>query len=111
MRRRPEPTTLLGPSPHDPRESRTRRRSQSPGVAAESLGSFEATLERLHHIVERLESGELDLEESLRLFEEGVRLSRASQARLNSAEKRIEELLAIDQNGQPVVREIDIPSP
>ncbi|MET0792879.1 MAG: exodeoxyribonuclease VII small subunit [Polyangiaceae bacterium] len=80
-------------------------------AAPESLGSFEATLERLHHIVERLESGELDLEESLQLFEEGVRLSRASQARLNSAEKRIEELLAVDQDGQPVVREIDIPTP
>ncbi|MES1175961.1 MAG: exodeoxyribonuclease VII small subunit [Myxococcales bacterium] len=76
-----------------------------------TLGSFETSLERLHQIVERLESGELDLEESLLLFEEGVRLSRASQARLNSAEKRIEELLAVDQNGQPVVREIDIPSP
>jgi len=76
-----------------------------------SLGSFEAALERLHQIVERLESGELDLEESLLLFEEGVRLSRASQARLNSAEKRIEELLAVDQNGQPVVREIDVPTP
>ena len=76
----------------------------------ESRESFEATLERLHHIVERLESGELDLEESLQLFEEGVRLSRASQARLDSAEKRIEELLAVDQNGKPVVREIDIPN-
>jgi exodeoxyribonuclease VII small subunit len=76
-----------------------------------TLGSFEAALERLHQIVERLESGELDLEESLVLFEEGVRLSRASQARLNSAEKRIEELLAVDQNGQPVVREIDVPTP
>ena len=47
------------------------------GAAPDALGSFEATLERLHHIVERLEGGELDLEESLRLFEEGVRLSRA----------------------------------
>lgn len=76
----------------------------------ELQGSFEATLERLHQIVDRLESGELDLEESLQLFEEGVRLSRASQARLDSAEKRIEELLAVDQNGEPVVREIDIPN-
>ena len=82
-----------------------------PAEAPEALGSFEATLERLHQIVERLESGELDLEESLLLFEEGVRLSRVSQARLNSAEKRIEELLAVDQNGQPVVREIDVPAP
>ncbi len=77
----------------------------------EALGSFEATLERLHHIVERLESGELDLEESLLLFEEGVRLSRASQARLNSAEKRIEELLAVGEDGTPVVRELELTPP
>jgi exodeoxyribonuclease VII small subunit len=73
-----------------------------------ALASFEGTLERLHEIVERLEGGELDLEESLRLFEEGVRLSRASQARLNSAEKRVEELLAVDANGDPIVRELDV---
>ena len=86
-------------------------KSDTSPTAPEALGSFEATLERLHHIVERLESGELDLEESLVLFEEGVRLSRASQARLNSAEKRIEELLAVDETGQPVVRELDLPTP
>ena len=79
--------------------------------AGEGLGNFEASLERLHQIVERLESGELDLEDSLQLFEEGVRLSRASQARLNAAEKRIEELLAIDEEGRPIVRELDVPIP
>jgi exodeoxyribonuclease VII small subunit len=89
----------------------TRTRSVKPDSEAsssEALPSFEATLERLHEIVERLEGGELDLEESLRLFEEGVRLSRASQARLNSAEKRIEELLAVDANGEPITRELDL---
>jgi exonuclease VII small subunit len=34
-------------------------------------------------------------------------LARASQARLDAAEKRVEELLAIDANGKPIVREID----
>lgn len=86
-------------------------RSDAPPDASDGLASFEANLERLHRIVERLESGELDLEDSLQLFEEGVRLSRASQARLNSAEKRIEELLAIDEEGRPIVREIDVPVP
>jgi exodeoxyribonuclease VII small subunit len=79
--------------------------------APEALQSFEHNLERLHEIVERLEAGELDLEASLVLFEEGVRLSRASQARLNSAEKRIEELLAIDEDGRPLVRELDVSTP
>jgi len=86
-------------------------KSDAPVDSPETQSSFEATLERLHHIVERLESGELDLEESLLLFEEGVRLSRASQARLNSAEKRIEELLAVTEEGEPVVRELDASSP
>ncbi|HET7542503.1 MAG TPA: exodeoxyribonuclease VII small subunit [Polyangiaceae bacterium] len=86
-------------------------RSDPPRETGEGLASFEANLERLHQIVERLESGELDLEDSLQLFEEGVRLSRASQARLNSAEKRIEELLALDEEGLPVVREIEVPVP
>jgi exodeoxyribonuclease VII small subunit len=68
---------------------------------------FEEALKRLTAIVERLESGELSLEQSLSLFEEGTRLSRASQAQLDAAEKRVEELLAIDAAGQPVVRELD----
>jgi exodeoxyribonuclease VII small subunit len=73
---------------------------------AEALG-FEEALKRLTAIVERLESGELSLEQSLALFEEGTRLSRTSQAQLDAAEKRVEELLAIDAAGQPVVRELD----
>jgi exodeoxyribonuclease VII small subunit len=72
----------------------------------EALG-FEEALKRLTSIVERLESGELTLSQSLSLFEEGTRLSRTSQAQLDAAEKRVEELLAIDAAGQPVVRELD----
>ena len=73
---------------------------------AEALG-FEEALKRLTAIVERLESGELSLEQSLALFEEGTRLSRTSQAQLDAAEKRVEELLAIDATGKPIVRELD----
>ncbi len=64
-------------------------------------------MQRLGQIVAALESGQLDLEESLAHFEEGVRLARASQARLDSAEARIEELMRVDENGNPVVRELD----
>ena len=73
---------------------------------AEPLG-FEDAVKRLTTIVERLESGDLSLEQSLLLFEEGTRLSRSSQAQLDAAEKRVEELLAIDEKGAPVVRELD----
>jgi exodeoxyribonuclease VII small subunit len=68
---------------------------------------FEEALKRLTTIVERLESGDLSLEQSLQLFEEGTRLSRSSQAQLDAAEKRVEELLAIDDRGAPIVRELD----
>jgi exodeoxyribonuclease VII small subunit len=68
--------------------------------------SFESALSRLSEIVERLEGGELPLEESLKLFEEGVRLARTAEARLEAAEKRVEELLGIDSDGNPIVREL-----
>jgi len=69
--------------------------------------SFEASLHRLTEVVEKLESGELGLEESLTLFEEGVGLARAAQQRLDAAEKRVEELVRVDENGAPVVKELE----
>jgi exodeoxyribonuclease VII small subunit len=79
----------------------------APAAAVAEGPGFEEALKRLTAIVERLESGDLSLEQSLALFEEGTRLSRTSQAKLDAAEKRVEELLAIDGAGQPVVRELD----
>ena len=76
-------------------------------ASAPEAPGFEEALKRLTAIVERLESGELSLEQSLALFEEGTRLSRSSQAQLDAAEKRVEELLAIDNAGQPIVRELE----
>jgi exodeoxyribonuclease VII small subunit len=63
--------------------------------------SFEDSLKRLAEIVDALEKGDVPLEDSLRLFEEGVGLSRLTQARLDAAEKRIEVLLAVDAEGRP----------
>lgn len=61
--------------------------------------SFEEGLGRLEEIVQRLEGGELMLEESLRLYEEGVRLTRVCSRRLEEAEKRI-EILGQDRDGE-----------
>ncbi len=69
--------------------------------------SFEESVRRLSDIVEQLEEGDLPLEKSLELFEEGIQLARVSKARLDAAEKRVEELLAIDEDGNPVVRELE----
>lgn len=66
--------------------------------------SFEDAVRRLGHIVEQLERGDLPLEASLRLFEEGIGLARVSQRRLDRAERRIEELLGVDADGEPITR-------
>lgn len=55
---------------------------------------YEEIIGRLEEVVEQLEHGDLPLERSLELFEEGVQLSRAASGRLDSAERRVEELLA-----------------
>ena len=55
--------------------------------------SFEEALKALETIVAKLESGEPKLEESIRLFEEGMRLSAICQKRLDEADRKIEVLL------------------
>src|SRR5215211_7472308 len=68
--------------------------------------TFETQLAALERVVRDLERGDLPLEESLKLFEEGVRLSRECQERLNQAERRIEVLLR-DGEGRPVIGELN----
>jgi exodeoxyribonuclease VII small subunit len=70
--------------------------------------AFETALKQLEEIVQRLEKGELPLEESLKLYEEGIRLSRLCHAKLEEAEGKIEMLmkdargeLLTDKDGQP----------
>ena len=54
---------------------------------------FEDALSKLEKIVSSLEEGDISLEESLKLFEEGIRLSRFCNQKLDEAEKRVEILL------------------
>ncbi len=62
-------------------------------TARDDQPSFEATLEALEGIVARLESGTLGLDEALAAFEQGVRLARQCESRLDQAERRVEVLL------------------
>lgn len=55
--------------------------------------SFESSLRELERIVGQLEAGDLPLEQSLELFEQGVRLSRECQRRLDEAEQKVEILI------------------
>lgn len=57
------------------------------------LASFEESLKQLETIIAKLERGDLPLEESVRLFEEGVKLSNACKGDLETAEGKIEILL------------------
>ncbi|MBS1796765.1 MAG: exodeoxyribonuclease VII small subunit [Acidobacteria bacterium] len=72
--------------------------------------TFESSLGELERIVRQLEDGDLSLEESLKLFENGVRLSRECQERLGKAERRIEVLLK-ESGGDPVLKELDPDEP
>ena len=63
--------------------------------------SFEQALQQLEQIVQKLEKGELPLEDSLKLYEDGIRLSRLCHGKLEEAEGRIEVLLK-DARGEPV---------
>jgi exodeoxyribonuclease VII small subunit len=65
----------------------------SPGGAATELG-FDQILARLRDVVMRLESGDLSLEQSLLVYEEGVQLARRGQQLLASAERRVEILVS-----------------
>ena len=75
----------------------------------EQSRTFEASLEALEQIVRQLEDGDLPLEKSLELFEQGIRLSRECQERLSQAERKIEILLR-DNQGRPVAAAFNEPA-
>ena len=62
---------------------------------------FETALKKLEEIVKDLEEGELSLEKSLERYEQGVRLARFCNAKLNEADARI-EMLQKNESGEPV---------
>jgi exodeoxyribonuclease VII small subunit len=63
------------------------------------MASFEEQLTALESVVEKLERGELSLDESVRLFEEGVKLSNACKKELEAAEGKIQVLVEQGSGG------------
>jgi exodeoxyribonuclease VII small subunit len=63
--------------------------------------TFEAAMAELERTVEALEKGEVPLEDSIALYERGARLKAHCEAKLRSAEERVEKL-TLDAQGQPV---------
>jgi exodeoxyribonuclease VII small subunit len=73
------------------------------GTRKKKKPPFEQSLKRLEEIVEKLEGEGLSLEDSLALFEEGVRLAEECSRRLDAAEKKV-SLLLKDKEGELVPR-------
>ncbi len=69
---------------------------------------FEKKLDRLEEIVRNMEKGDLSLEDSLKTFEEGVRLSRECHVQLNEAEQKVQLLLKFESDGTPTTQEFKI---
>ena len=70
-------------------------------IKEKSVGVLESSLEKLEKLVEQLESGDLSLEESLKHFEQGVKLTRECQATLKAAEQKVEILLKKTADAEP----------
>ena len=68
--------------------------------------TFEKSLDELEMIVMKLEDGDLPLEESLRLFENGIKLSRECRERLTAAERKIQVLIK-DASGELVATDLE----
>lgn len=69
---------------------------------------FEKKLTRLEDIVTKMESGDMTLEDSLKFFEEGVKLSRECNQQLAQAEQKVKMLLSIDSTGTAVTEDFQI---
>lgn len=85
-----------GPAPTD----EVRRTDTAP--AEPSSLTFEAALAELETIVQKLERGQLSLEESIAAYERGTRLRQHCAAKLRDAQLRVEKL-ALDRGGEPVL--------
>ncbi len=81
-----------------------KKKNQESEVSSEGAVAklkFEEAFQKLEAIIKKLEEGNLSLEDSLKAFEEGVRLSRHCSQKLDEAEKRVEILLK-ESNGRLV---------
>ena len=68
---------------------------------------FEKKLNRLEDIVSKMEGNSQTLEESIKLFEEGVKLSQDCHKELEQAEQKVQVLLSIDDKGQAVTEKLE----
>jgi exodeoxyribonuclease VII small subunit len=72
------------------------------------MASFEDQMAELEKVVDRLEQGDLTLEENVSLFERGVHLSNACKAQLANAESRVQVLLEPEEGGSARVEDLAV---
>ena len=77
----------------------SKNKASDPQADSQAL-DFEQALSQLEELVNKMEGGDLSLEASLAAFENGVKLTREAQARLNTAEQRVK--LLMEEQGQLV---------
>jgi len=77
------------PAKKEPKESSKR--------SNKNISNFEQSIQQLEMIVQKMESGDLDLEQSLKQFEQGIKLAKSCHNTLAQAELKIEQL--IEENG------------
>jgi len=68
---------------------------------------FEKKLNRLEKIVEEMEAGDLSLDKSLKIFEEGIKLSRECHEQLDQAEQKVQTLLEVSADGSAVTEDFE----
>ena len=67
---------------------------------------FEKNLKSLETIIEKMSSGNLSLEESIKLFEQGTKLSKKCKQDLDQAEKKVQKLIGFSESsGEPITKE------
>ncbi len=74
-------------------------------MARKKTPDFEAALQELEEIVEKMEDGDISLEDSLKYFERGIALTRACQQALTEAEQKVQILL--EKSGQETVEDFE----
>ncbi len=76
---------------------------------ADKKPTFEESLKTLESIADRIEQGQVGLEESIKLYEEGMKLAKHCRSALERAEQKIQQLQTMDQ-GPPQTQRFDPPS-
>ena len=68
---------------------------------------FEKKIKELENIVEKMGSGELSLQDSLKFFEKGIRLSRECSEQLNKSEEKVQKLIDISPEGKAITKDFE----